>query len=156
MIFNLATPLPTGTFSLDVSGVLDPFGNLLAPNPTRLAVTAMDTQRPTLVSVAKVSGTELRVTFSERMKGAGTDPASAGNPSNYSVEGSTYGSLCSLGAVTIDAEPPAPNGQQTFRIVCGASGSWSAAGTHTLTVKDVQDVAGNVINPNPAGPLSFQ
>ncbi len=37
--FTFATPLAAGTYELDITGVQDPFGNLISPNPTVLTVT---------------------------------------------------------------------------------------------------------------------
>ncbi len=153
-IFNFFTPLATATYTLDINGVQDPFGNVIAA--TRLSVTAVDTIGPTLVGATKVSAAELRVTFSERVKETASDPGAATNPSNYSVDNGIYGSLCVSGAATVTAETVAFNGQQSVRIACNGNGAWSATGTHNLTVKDVQDVSGNVVTPNPAGPVSFQ
>ncbi len=45
VVFDLRTPLAAGTYVLTVTDTRDPFGNALSPSPTRVALTAIDTQR---------------------------------------------------------------------------------------------------------------
>ncbi len=149
VIFTLGTALPPGTYGLDVSGVNDPFNNMITPSPTHVMVTAIDTQRPTVVSVTRASDTEVRITFSEAMKANPTDAGSAANPANYAIDNAAYGKLCSFGSASAAADPVASNGQQMFHLTCPGGGSAWASGSHTLSVKDAQDVSGNVVGPNP-------
>ncbi len=90
----------------------------------------------------------MTVTYSERMKTGSTTPGSASNPVNYSLDG--RGVLCSSGQPIISGDLPNPdNGQQVFHILCSAGGFWASQGAHIVTITNVQDASGEVINPNP-------
>ncbi|HEV2010419.1 MAG TPA: hypothetical protein VGS17_05270, partial [Candidatus Limnocylindria bacterium] len=71
-------------------------------------------------------------------------------PSNYSIDNGTFGNICSAGSPTITGSAVAGNGSQVWTISCSGTGVWSAAITHTVTVKDAQDLSGNTIDPNPS------
>ncbi len=151
VVFNFPGTLASGTYELDISNVKDPFGNNISPNPTIINVTVSDTTKPTLNSAARASTTKLDLVYSEQMKGGTTDANSAGNTANYSINGGSFGNLCSVGSPSITADAVAGNGTQTWHIECtgtGAAGQWGTA-SGTVTVKDVQDLAGNTIDPNP-------
>jgi len=92
-----------------------------------------DVTAPSLSSCTPPDDRHILLTFSEPM-----DPTTGGNVANYSISPTL--------TVTAAAVQPAPNNNQILLTV-----SPQARGTdYTVTVKDVQDVAGNVISPNPS------
>ena len=96
------------------------------------------------------NASQFGVKFSEQMTGGVAGSNSAGNPSNYSIDNGTFGALCSAGSPTITAGPVAGDGSQVWTLTCSGTGVWSAVGTHTVTVANVQDLSGNTIDPNPS------
>ncbi len=144
-------PLAAGTYPLTITGVTDPNGNVISPNPTQITFTVVDTTAPTLDAAAFVSntssGSSFTVTYSKPMTAGQTGANSAGNPQNYAVNNGGFGALCSSGTLTITSS----NADKTFTIACTGSGAWStSATTSVVTARNVADQAGNVINPNPA------
>ena len=154
--FTNASTLTSGTYELDISGVVDPFGNILSPNPAIITVTVGSTTRPTLVGAgAAATGVattaqQFGVKFSAQMQGGLTGTNSAGNPANYSVDNGGFGSFCTSGSATITAGPVAGDGSQVWTVSCSGAGAWSPVGTHTVTVSNVEDLSNNMINPNPS------
>ena len=166
--FLNSSPLTNGTYELDISGVVDPFGNIVTPNPTIIMITVGATTKPKLLcagfggvspncantgtnaNTTATSASSVSVRFNEQMTGGVAGTNSAGNPSNYSIDNGTFGALCSAGSPTITGSAVAADGSQTFTITCSGTGVWSALGTHTVTVANVQDLSGNTVDPNPS------
>lgn len=160
IVLNFGTNLTAGTYTLTVSGVTDPAGNAVSPNPTTISVTFSDSTSPSLTSATLTSGNVMTVVFSKGMTGGASPSNSAGNPNNYSLSNSTYGNVCGLGTATIAASVS----NTTWTITCSSSSGvpyltgvnpvtalpTGGAGTGVLTVKNVADSNGNVISPNPA------
>ncbi len=161
LVFNSTTtpgaisPLSAGTYPLTISGVTDPNGNVLTPNPTQVTFTVVDTTAPTILTTtagaglgagpgATCTGSCFFVTFSKPMTAGLTGANSAGNPNNYAVNNGGYGALCLSGTVTIFAS----NNTQSFTIQCSGTGIWTTG--NVVSVRNVADQAGNVINPNPS------
>ena len=156
--FTNTSTLAAGTYELDITGVVDPFGNNLSPNPAILTVTVSSTTRPALVCAGLActgvvtNSTQFALKYSEQMQGGTTGTNSAGNPANYSVDNGTFGSLCTVGSPTITAGAVAGDGTQVWTVSCGATGTgvWSGVASNTVTVSNVQDLSNNLISPNPS------
>ncbi len=159
--FTFTGTLQTGTYELDIANVTDPFGNLISPNPTIIAnLTVVDVTKPKLLGAGltgagtATTASSLSVKYTKQMKGGATDANSAGNPSNYSIDGSAFGQLCSTGSPTISAGTIAGDGSQVWTITCSGNGQWAPSGTfsgtHSVTAQNLQDLSGNTIDPNPS------
>lgn len=149
--FTWAATVPAGSYTLQVQSPQDQSNNVLSPNPTNFFnLQVVDSTRPTITGATRVSATQLRVTYSEAMKGGAGAANSAGNPNSYKIDNGSYGSLCASGGTQLIT---ADSTQTQWTITCtGANGVWGSSGT--VTVQQVQDLAGNLITPDPR-PTAF-
>lgn len=91
-----------------------------------------DDEAPTLVAVTgSLSFTQVKVTFSEPV-----DPTTAEDPFNYTLTG---------GLAVSGAQLAVPAGTPGDNVVILTTGQQAVASSHTLTVNNVTDIAGNVI-----------
>jgi uncharacterized repeat protein (TIGR01451 family) len=119
----------SGTYSIDAFQT-DPANNVSGDSPA-MSVT-IDTDAPTVSSVAVQSGLTVNVIFSELMGTGATDPA------NYTVSGSGQGTLATHpDSVDIISG-------NTYTLTWN-SGIMSNGGDITITVQNAQDVAGNAV-----------
>lgn len=88
-----------------------------------------DTNRPVAVSAASYDGTTIQVAFNEPM-----DVTTSSDPQNYTVNG---------GAVGVAGAQLNPDGQSVSLFLAAP-----ITGSFTLVLNQVQDSAGNAINPN--------
>ncbi len=167
VIFTFASNLPSGSYPLTIlgdkdaagnpitTGVKDPAGNTLIT--VTVTVTFQDTQPPTLLGAALGPGAGsgvtcttaqcFNVTYSEPVR-ASADANSADNGTNYSVNNGAFGSLCASGSLVMTANSTGTN----YTLNCsGGAGLWSTTpGSNVVQVRNVADIAGNVIFPNPS------
>ncbi len=124
------TPITTANgYWMDIT--TDFFGNPRDPaNPTvgaiEYATQGPDVTAPRVIGAALTDSVTLKVSFSESL-----DQASAQNQNNYSINNGiqVLGASLSGSVVTLNTSVHSPN-------------------TYTVTVSDVTDLAGNVVNPD--------
>ncbi len=146
VIFTFASSLTSGSYPLTVQNVKDPAGNTMTM--ATLTLTFQDTQPPTLQAAALIGASSFSMTFSKPVQAGSNTANSAANGSNYSVNNKAFGALCNTGALVITADSTG----SMYTIACsGGAGVWSTtAGSNVVQVRNVADIAGNVINPNPS------
>ncbi len=166
VIFTFASSLPSGSYPLTILGDKDAAGNPIttgikdAAGNTMITVTVtvtfQDTQPPTLTAAALGPGAGsgvtcttaqcFNVTYSEPVR-ASADANSADNGTNYAVNNGAFGTLCASGSLVITADPTGTN----YTLSCSGAGVWSTtSNSNVVQVRNVADVAGNVIFPNPS------
>ncbi len=127
------TPVPLSDDGSTFQVMISVIGSRASSTNVTLKVLP-DTIRPTCVEArGSVSLSNVVVRFSEFM-----DPTSAANNFNYVVDGGAYG----VSAVVMN-----PDGKSVTLSLDPAYGI--ASGTHTVTISDVTDLSGNLIDPNP-------
>ena len=117
-----------------------PGGGTLASGNAKLTV-AIDTTAPTLVSAVADSGTQVTLTFSERI-----DATSAGNVNNYSINGAAPASATLQGNATT--------------VVLTTATPLTPCADSRIQVSGILDLSQNPISPNPsvatvAGPVTL-
>ncbi|MFD2442815.1 Ig-like domain-containing protein [Bacillus sp. CGMCC 1.16607] len=139
-----ASNLPDGAYTLNVqAGAFSDQANTPNDNATQNisftkgAAATTDTTAPAVVNVAEKSGTKgvFTVEFDEPVKG-GAVVGSATNPANYLINGS---------AIPSDSTIYLSTDKKTATVTLPA-GSITSSGTKLITVKDVHDLAGNMMN----------
>ncbi len=131
-IVTLTTSPHSGgqSYVVTVNNVKDLAGNVVNPNANTAGYSFFNNTTPPELAGASLPGTStIIVTFSVEM-----DPATIGNINNYAINN----------GVTIDSAVVYSNNQ---KVVLSTSahkiGKW-----YTLTVSNVKDISGNLINPN--------
>ena len=133
-VLTLAAPLDPGTYTLTINGVEDESGN--ATDGATIEVSFdPDLTPPALVTVSALDATTVAVTFSEAV-----DAASAGTPSNYSIDGG-IGQPASVAV--------APEGNPA-RVVLTLGMPLTGPQTYTLTATNIADLDGNVLDADSA------
>jgi len=95
--------------------------------------TGKDTTSPNLTSCSLPDDMHVLLEFNEQM-----DATTGGDPANYSIS-----SALNVSAAAVQA---APNSNQILLTVARQT----MGVDYTVTVKDIQDTAGNTVNPNPS------
>lgn len=134
------SPMANGTqYTVVVNNVHDQAGNLINGSANSANFTVSDTTRPTATGASFPSPSTLQITYSKPMATSGA--ASITAQGNYNFD-SVNGATAFTGAGTANADATAV----TFTL----ASSPPSTGTHTVDIFNVQDTAGNVINPNPS------
>ncbi len=133
-VLTLAAPLAPGSYTVTITGVADERGN--TTNGATIGVTYdPDVTPPALASVSALDATTVAVVFTEPM-----DEGSAGNPANYAIDDGIGQPV----SVTY-----APNGDPA-RVVLTLGTPLDGPQTYTLTVTNIADLNGNVLDSDTA------
>ncbi len=130
---TLAAPLDPGVYVLTVTGVEDLVGNATGGATVEFEYDP-DLTPPALVLARALDETTVEVLFSEAV-----DPATAEDPANYNV---SDGVGQPAGAARDDGEPE--------RVVLTLAAPLDGPQAYTLTVRDVEDPAGNALGEETA------
>jgi hypothetical protein len=143
--YTFADSIATGKVDFTVKGVEDAYGyDVVEKTFTDVTVEAASAVS---VSVKVISDDKIEVTFNSKMQKSSMKNSSvagdAANPANYELK-NAKGETISLAGV--DVEYTEDEATSTYKTTLSKSPQWDlAAGTYTLTVKDVKNTYGDVM-----------
>ncbi|NOH00346.1 MAG: LamG domain-containing protein [Ignavibacteriae bacterium] len=119
----------SGNYTVTVNNIKDLAGNIISSsNNTASYSVQVDTILPDLISVEVLSPTSIKVIYSEKVQKSGAE-----NISNYSIDN----------GIIIVSSLLSPSEKEVI-----LSTSEHAGGSYTITVNNILDLAGNMIQPN--------